>query len=111
TLSVEGKPGRLAPEKEVTLYRITQEALRNVELHARASAVEVVLRFLDSAVELEVQDDGSGFDVPDQPGGYLHAGRLGVMGMYERAQLAGGSLELRSAPGEGTVVRARIVRA
>ncbi len=108
TLSVEGKLERLAPDKEVALYRITQEALRNTELHAQATAVEIVLRFLDGAVELEVRDDGSGFDVPDQPGGYLHVGRLGLMGMYERAQLVGGSLELRSVPGEGTVVQARI---
>jgi signal transduction histidine kinase len=108
TLTVEGKLGRLDPDKEVALYRITQEALRNAELHARATAVEVVLRFLDGAVELDVRDEGTGFDVPDLPGGYLHAGRLGLMGMHERAQLVGGSLELRSAPGEGTVVRARI---
>lgn len=107
-LAVEGKLERLAADKEVALYRITQEALRNAELHARANDVEVVLRFLDGAVELEVQDDGVGFDVPDQPGGYLHAGRLGLMGMHERAQLAGGSLELRSVPGEGTVVHTRI---
>lgn len=111
TLSVEGKPGRLAPDKEVALYRITQEALRNAERHARASAVEVTLRFSDDEIELEVHDDGSGFDVPDQPGGYLHAGRLGLMGMNERAQLAGGSLEIHSVPGDGTAVKAQIVLA
>ena len=108
TLSVEGKHERLSPDKEVALYRITQEALRNAELHARAKCVEIALHFFDGAVELEVRDDGSGFDVPNQPGGYVQSGRLGLMGMHERAQLAGGSLELRSVPGEGTVVRARI---
>jgi signal transduction histidine kinase len=97
-----GAAGRLSPELETAVYRLVQEALTNVVKHARAERVEVVVRAGGGRVELTVSDDGRGFD-PGVP----HSG-FGLIGMQERVVLAGGSLELRSAPGEGTTVHATL---
>lgn len=110
TLEVQGDLARLAPETEVALYRVAQEALRNAEHHAAASTIGLALRFEERQVELTITDDGRGFDVPLLPGGYVQEGRLGLMGMYERAQLVGGSLHIESNPGLGTVVSAKVGR-
>lgn len=93
---------RLASEVETTLYRIAQEALNNVAKHAAARHVEIILERRADAVLLIVEDDGRGFE----PGG-LHAG-FGLVGMRERAALVGASLEIESAPGQGTTVLVRI---
>lgn len=108
TLSVEGDPNRLDAETELALYRIAQEAIRNAERHADASLVDVRLHFDSDEVRLSVEDDGTGFTVPDSPGGHVQAGRLGLMGMHERAQLVGGSLDVESAPDRGATVSARL---
>jgi len=94
--------GRLEPEVESTLYRLTQEALTNVVKHARASRVEMTLVRADKAIELTVSDDGSGFDVKASTGGF------GLVGMRERVTLAGGRLEIASTRGQGTTLRATL---
>jgi signal transduction histidine kinase len=92
---------RAPAEIETTCFRIVQEALSNVARHARARHVEVRLTRQDVALEIAVRDDGAGFNVER-----LRAG-LGLVGMGERAELAGGHLKIESAPGAGTTVRAR----
>ena len=79
------------------IYRVTQESLSNVAQHARAHAVEVELSFVGRTV-LRVSDDGRGVN------GAARNGGLGVSGMEERAVLVGGSLDVRSKPGQGTTV-------
>jgi len=86
---------------ETACFRIAQEALTNVARHARARHVEVMLTALDVALELTIRDDGVGFNVER-----LRTGP-GLVGMGERAELAGGRLDIESAPGAGTTVRAR----
>jgi signal transduction histidine kinase len=88
--------------KEV-LYRIAQEALHNSVNHARATTVEVRLRVLATGIMLEVIDNGVGFD-PEQS----FPGHLGLQSMRERATQLGGRLEITSAPGRGTHIRAVI---
>ncbi|MBI4277965.1 MAG: sensor histidine kinase, partial [Armatimonadetes bacterium] len=105
TLAVEGMEGRLPPGVELVLYRVAQEALTNVRRHARAPHAWVRLRRSDRGVILEVTDDGVGFD-PAQPRP-AHGG-LGLAGMRERMALVGGRLTVRSAPGQGTVLVARV---
>jgi signal transduction histidine kinase len=95
--------GRLPSESETVLYRVVQEALTNVARHARAGAVSVVVTRLDGMASTVVEDDGAGFD-PDAAG----RGRLGLLGMRERVELAGGELNVESTPGAGTAVIARI---
>jgi signal transduction histidine kinase len=92
---------RAPVEIEIACFRIVQEALSNVARHARARLVEVTLTAQDVALEVTVRDDGVGFSVER-----LRTG-LGLMGMRERAELAGGSLDIESVPGAGTTVRAR----
>ena len=89
---------------EVELYRIAAEALRNVERHARARRVEVVLARDAAEVRLSVADDGAGYD-PALGG----EGRYGVVGMAERARTLGGSFAIVALPkGGGTLVTARL---
>lgn len=94
-------------EVETVLYRITQEALTNVVRHAAASVVEIHVQDDGDAVELQVRDDGVGYD------GASDSGRLrfGLTGMRERAELVGGELRIESAVGKGTRVVVRIPRA
>jgi signal transduction histidine kinase len=100
-LSVEGElHADAARDREV--LRIAQEALQNALKHARARHVAVRLRADDGRLLLEVSDDGVGFD-PDAPG--ARSRRLGLTSMEERTQRLGGTLEIDSAPGAGTVVR------
>ncbi|HEY2704061.1 MAG TPA: sensor histidine kinase [Candidatus Dormibacteraeota bacterium] len=103
---------RSEPPLEVALglYRIAQEALTNVRKHGGASTVEVSLREDGGALCLRVVDDGGGFEVAGERATGLQAGarRFGLRSMRERAELAGGQLTVMSAPGQGTVVEARI---
>lgn len=106
-LQVTGSPIRLDPTVEVACYRIVQEAIRNAERHAGASHIRIDASFEGEAIRLSVTDDGIGFEVPDSPGGHLRQGRLGLMGMHERAQLVGGRLEITSGA-TGTTVTVEI---
>jgi len=96
------EPGMSLAIKEA-LYRIAQEALQNAIRHARPTRLEVCLACESGSLTLEVSDDGVGFDPQaDYPG------HLGLQSMRERALGIGGTLEIISAPGQGTQVRARI---
>ena len=100
-------PARLQPAQETILYRLAQEALTNTGKHARATRASVTLRFSESSVVLMVRDDGAGFDVAGARG---PAGRdhFGLAVMRERVEMAGGAWEIRSGPGEGTVIVASL---
>jgi two-component system CheB/CheR fusion protein len=95
---------RMPAEVETLLYRIAQEALNNVAKHARASNVEVTLTRNADHVLLEVRDDGKGFDPVDA----RSQSGLGMVGIRERATLAGGVATIESGRGKGTTVRVRV---
>ena len=102
-VEVVGTPRRVDLAVEVALFRIGQEALRNVEKHARAKSVAVGLVFADDLIRLSVTDDGDGFTTPANAATDLpRRGKLGLVGMRERAELVGASFDLQSAPGLGT---------
>ena len=90
-------------ETKEVVYRIAQETLHNTAKHARASNVRIAMSCAGEQITLEISDDGVGFD----PRGDF-PGHLGLRSMRERAQRVGGTLEVRSAPGTGTRVGARI---
>ncbi|MFC1897220.1 sensor histidine kinase [Chloroflexota bacterium] len=93
---------QLSPVAELQLLRITQEALTNVRRHAQATKIEVTLENTKQAVEMLVKDNGQGFDLADleeSPPGYH-----GLNIIKERAEGLGGSLNISTAPGEGTAV-------
>ena len=104
-LSIVGQPRQLLPELELGLYRLAQEGLSNVRRHARATQVDVRLIYSPEAVILEITDDGVGFDVSANPSDLMRTGRLGLMGIHERARLFGGRATIESEPGKGTRVR------
>ena len=96
-----GNPIPLHPNIEVTLLRATQEALHNVHKHARATAVQLTLSYMNDVVILDIQDNGvglAGAEPSSLSGGY------GLPGLRERAELCGGFVTLESEPGEGTTV-------
>lgn len=104
TAAMRGLRHRLGATVELALFRIAQEALRNVERHASAMRADIEVDVGDRAVTLAVHDDGCGFDVPDDLRVLARQGRLGVLGMQERAELVGGALELDSHPDRGTTL-------
>jgi two-component system, NarL family, sensor histidine kinase UhpB len=95
----------LAPEAELALYRIVQEALSNIARHAEAGTVRIRLSYSGRFVTATVEDDGSGFAVGEEMAG---GGGLGLYGMQERAAYVGGTVDIDSEPGIGTRVRAII---
>ena len=97
---------RLAPFIEVTCFRIVQEALTNVVRHSNARNVLVRLGAQDGELHILVKDDGDGFNVEKTHKRALKGRSFGLIGMQERASLAGGRLEFKSHAGQGTEVHA-----
>ena len=93
----------LDAEQQLLVYRIVQEALRNVWKHSRAERCTVRLDTAESLIRIAIVDDGTGFPARD-PNDLVSSGKLGLMGMQERAHLLGGNLDIDSAPGRGTTV-------
>jgi signal transduction histidine kinase len=108
SIELSGTTRRLEPEVELALFRIAQEALRNVERHAEASRVTVGVAFWGDRARLAVADNGRGFEVPRLSETFAPAGRLGLLGMQERAELVGGVLSIWSVPGDGTRVTVEV---
>ena len=99
-MDVANTPAVIPAESALCLFRVAQEALRNVARHARARRVKVSVRALDDGLQLAVVDDGIGFEVAvqrDHPS-------LGLASMRERVHLLDGELDIESAPGKGTTV-------
>jgi signal transduction histidine kinase len=106
TLDAEGfadGDDTLPVDRELTLFRIAQEAVHNALRHARAGAISLCLRRAGTHLSLTVADDGAGFDLAD-------AGRdgLGLASMRDRAEAIGGALTIESAPGSGTVMTVEV---
>ncbi len=100
--------GRLHADFELTLYRILQEALRNVEAHARARHVIVRLKRQNGFVYLMIADDGIGFDPDHRSAGQKEKDGLGLLSMRERAAHMGGAIKIVSARRVGTKIEVRL---
>jgi signal transduction histidine kinase len=92
----------------IACFRVVQEALTNVVRHARAQHVWIELRQRHGRLELEVRDDGVGFDVETTLEQAAARGSLGLLGMRERVQILGGDLEVESTRASGTWIRLSI---
>ena len=103
-VEVTGPVLRLAPDLELTAYRMAQEGLSNAIRHAQAQRVQLAVIFSDETLTLSVEDNGRGFNPPVNPAELAHQGHFGLMGLHERALLFGGRLEVRSRPGQGTAL-------
>ncbi len=102
-VEISGPVRPLHPDVEVALLRTAQEALANARRHAGATHVTLTLTYFDDAVNLDVVDDGRGFD-PETLGPAGPGGGFGLRGMRERAEHLGGQFTVESARGEGTAI-------
>jgi signal transduction histidine kinase len=107
-LDEQGLKDRLPPAIETALFRIVQEAMTNIVRHARATAVSVQLAREAGNVTLQIADNGNGFDPQALQPADLHGQGLGLRGMQERAIILGGEFQLKTAPGQGTVITIRV---
>jgi len=103
-LTVIGIERRFSAEMELTIFRIVQEALRNVEKHARASKVEVKIEFCEGKTKISIGDNGKGFDSGRSLADLPREGKLGIAGMEERVRLLNGNMRIESKPDKGTKV-------
>jgi signal transduction histidine kinase len=99
---------RRDPKDEAAIFAIVQEAVRNALKHAQADNIWVRLAEQAGELMVIVQDDGVGFDTAGVENDYEQRGSLGMVNIRERAELVGGHLTLRSAPGQGTEVMIRV---
>lgn len=105
-LEIKGEPVSLSTERELHIFRITQEALQNCVKHARASAVQIILDYENNGFCMQISDDGRGFDKNKL---YEMKG-LGFLNMFQRARYVHGLLEVQSAPGQGTIITLKLNR-
>jgi signal transduction histidine kinase len=107
SIAVEGPDERFPPAVETALYRIVQEALNNVSLHARANRATVRFFREESGIRCSIRDDGIGFSLPEALARQGERG-FGLIAMRERLQPVGGTFEVISAPGMGTEIRVAV---
>ncbi|PIW39857.1 MAG: hypothetical protein COW22_04850, partial [Chloroflexi bacterium CG15_BIG_FIL_POST_REV_8_21_14_020_46_15] len=103
-VNILGSERRLTEEVELVLFRIAQEALRNVWRHAQATKADITVQFDKDKARITITDNGKGFSLPQAIGDQAKDGKLGLAGMQERARLIGGTLTVQSQPGEGTSI-------
>lgn len=101
--------GKLSPDVEISVFRIVQEAIRNIGRHSKAENVFIAIEIDDSYLKVIIEDDGIGFNIQELMHLPAENGRgLGIIGMKERASLIGGELLIHSEPGEGTKLSIQI---
>jgi signal transduction histidine kinase len=109
-LEVRGDPDSLSSAQRITVFRAIQEALANVREHAGATSVSVRVRARRSAIELQIVDDGVGFEVERALAKAAQRGRLGLVGIAERVRMVGGTFEVESRPGGPTSLKMTLPR-
>ena len=109
-LEIRGDPESLSSAQRITVFRVIQEALANVREHAGATSVSVRVRARRSAIEVQIVDDGMGFEVERALAKAAQRGRLGLVGIAERVRMVGGTFELDSRPGGPTMLKLTLPR-
>jgi signal transduction histidine kinase len=109
-LEIRGDPDSLSSAQRITVFRAIQEALANVREHAGATSVVVRVRARRSAIEVQITDDGMGFEVERALAKAAQRGRLGLVGIAERVRMVGGTFELESTPGGPTRLKLTLPR-
>ena len=107
-VSVSGEEPRMSSLSEVTVFRVVQEAVNNIQRHAQAESGSVALKFNEDRVLLQIEDDGVGFQPPGRLGAFVSESKLGMMGMEQRILSIGGEMRVYSDPGYGTRIWASI---
>ena len=107
-LKIVGSERRISSETELVLFRVTQEALRNIKKHSNATRTEVSVEFTKEKVKLSINDNGCGFELPDLISNFSRKGKFGLLGMYERTRLLNGQFSMQSEVGKGTTVSVEV---
>lgn len=103
-INIDRTMPKLAPVEEITIYRITQEALTNAIKHSKATDVSLRIKSHGNIISVEISDNGQGFNVNQVMNSKIPLKHLGLLGMKERAELLCGNLSINSKPGEGTLI-------
>ncbi len=101
-LTVTGQERPLPSDMEITLFRITQEALSNIKKYSMAGKVSISVNYLTDRVRLTITDNGQGFSLPERLSELANQGKLGIIGMEERTRLYGGSFAIHTRAKRGT---------
>lgn len=107
-VKTHGTKRRFPIDIELVLFRIAQEALRNVWRHSLATSAKVTAEFNENKIRITVSDNGKGFTLPSSVDSLSRDGKLGLTGMQERARLLGGNVEIQSRPEKGTTITVEI---
>jgi two-component system NarL family sensor kinase len=102
-----GKIIPLPKQKELIVFRIIQEALHNIIKHANAEKIEMTVKYIETNLEISIQDNGKGFDVRNSNKSNLNNG-LGISNMLQRAELINGDIKILSSAKSGTLVVLRL---
>ncbi len=100
--SETGKQSRLSSSIEIAVYRLVQEALTNIRKHAGATKVTLRLEFKNDELEVEIRDNGKGFNLSETLESAVAVGHMGLLGMKQRAEMLGGGIKIRTSEGAGT---------
>ncbi len=103
-VNIVGEEHRLPEEVAIALFRIIQEALRNVWRHSNATSAEITFEFTKNKTKITVSDNGKGFVLAGKIGELAKQGKLGLVGMQERVQLIGGTISVQTKPNKGTTI-------
>ncbi len=103
-VNIVGEEHRLPEEVAIALFRIIQEALRNIWRHSRATNAEITFEFTQNKTKITISDNGKGFVLAGKVGELAKQGKLGLVGMQERVQLIGGTISVESEPDKGTTI-------
>jgi len=110
SLEIRGDPDTLSSGQRITIFRAIQEALANIREHSGATTVGIRVRARRSAIEVQISDDGMGFEVERALAKAAQRGRLGLVGIAERVRMVGGTFELESTPGGPTALKLTLPR-
>jgi len=99
-----GTPFRLPSNMEIAAYRVVQEALNNIRKHANATKVNLRLQFQEDKLLVEIRDNGKGFDFSQTLDSAISVGRVGLLGMKQRAEMLGGDIRVKTGEGAGTAI-------
>ncbi len=105
---IKGKQRQLSPEAELMIFRIAQEALTNARSHSQASEITFKLVYHDTSISIVIADNGRGFELPDKLSDLTRKGKLGLVGIQERAELLGGTVDINTQRGRGTTLTVNI---
>jgi signal transduction histidine kinase len=103
-IKVIGEERKLPVRIEDNVFRLVQAALSNIRRHSEAEEATVTVQFNEEHLNLLIEDNGLGFNVPKVNNWFAVNGKLGLIGMYQRVSSLDGVFDIRSKPGEGTVI-------